>query len=127
MQVLAQRERINMVSGWNEYLCLTDGDDAKYRLFTGRYTALAPRFDYLDSETGDYDLPDEIEGEKVVTIEDDWIVGGDLDWCNDQDTIQFDSIDDEGVADWLDDSEWSAELSLTDLNQVLTKNSGNSC
>jgi len=84
MKILAQRERVNMVSGWYEYLCLT-------------------------------------EGEKVVMIEDDWIVGGDLSWSNEQDTIQFDSIDDEGLADWLDDSDWSAEFSLMDLSKALTK------
>jgi hypothetical protein len=107
--IIADRERVNMVTGWTEFLCLDTGDNKKFRLFTGRYKSLGPSPSYRDPETGEYSLPDEIDGETVVGTEDDWVVGGELDWYDPDDTVEFDELDEEDVQIWLDASGWGDE------------------
>ena len=41
-----------------------------------------------------YELPDEIGGVNVE-VQDSAVIGGDLDWWNDEDTVEFDSPEDE--------------------------------
>lgn len=107
--IIAERERVNMVTGWTEFLCLDTGDNKKFRLFTGRYKSLGPSSSYREPETGEYLLPDEIDGETVVGTEDDWVVGGELDWYNAEDTVEFDGLNEEDVQIWLDASGWGDE------------------
>ena len=50
---------------------------------------------YYNEEREEYELPDEIDGVKVVGIQDSAVIGGDLDWWNDEDTVEFESPEDE--------------------------------
>jgi hypothetical protein len=88
--VLDEREESSTSSCWNVYLCLCVGDKKTYRLFNGRYEALAEREEYYNEETEDFDIPDEIRGLKVVGIEDDCVVGGEPHWFEEKDTVEFD-------------------------------------
>jgi hypothetical protein len=78
-----------MASAWTIYLCVTKGNTRAFRLFEGRYAALAHCDDYFNEDTEDYDLPEEIDGLKVFGLDDDWVVGGELAWYNDEETIEF--------------------------------------
>lgn len=110
--IIADRERVNMVTGWTEFLCLDAGDNKKFRLFTGRYKSLGPSSIYYDPETGEYSLPDEIDGETIVGTEDDWVVGGELDWYNAEGTVEFDDLDEEDVQAWLNASGWEDKTEI---------------
>lgn len=106
-KIIADRERASMGASWTEFLCLEAGNNRKFRLFNGRYKSLAPSASYLDTETGEYSLPDEIDGETVVGTEDDWVVGGELSWYNVSDMVEFDDVEDPGLVDWLRGSGWT--------------------
>lgn len=104
--VLAEREESSIVSTWMKYLCFCTGDEKKYRLFNGRYEALAEREQYYNEETEDYDLPQEIDGVAVAGLEDDHVVGGDLMWYDQDDTVEFDLANDKPLGDWLASHSW---------------------
>ena len=94
LAVLSRREESSMVSTWNVALCFCAGDDKRYRILEGRYTALAEAATYYNEETEEYELPTEINGLTVVGLEGDYIVGGELDWCNPEETVQFNDLAD---------------------------------
>ena len=66
--ILASRERISGISVWTEHLCLQAEEGGGYKLFTGHYQSLAHWEDFYDEETGDYTVPDEIDGFEVEII-----------------------------------------------------------
>lgn len=117
--IIAKRESSSMASTWREYLCLTEGDEKDYKLFTGQYEALASIYDYYDEETGDYELPDEIDGVVVVEINDEYIVGGELSWCDASDTVEFDDVEDPMLVQWLTESGWSKQVSVEDVKKII--------
>lgn len=95
-----------MVSSWNEYLVLERGETKKYRLFTGRYEALAEIADYWNDETEDYEIPDQINGVAVVGQEDDYLVGGELSASETNEIIEFDSLNESLVKIWATMHRW---------------------
>lgn len=104
--ILATRERIVGPADWTEHLCLQEEDGGGYKLFTGRFASLAHWEDFFDEETGDYTVPDEIDGFEVVGIEGDYTVGGELDCTDDSQAITFRSHDEEHVRLWLKSTGW---------------------
>jgi len=109
MIIVEYREGASPGSSWNERLCLCLGDTKRYRLFVGGYAGLAEASEYYNEDTDEYDLPTHIEGVEVVGIEDDIVVGGELTWFEDEDTIEFDSVDDPAVTAWLRKLDWTSE------------------
>lgn len=107
--VIDTREQSTMVSTWTEYLVLVKGNTKKYRLFTGGYTYLAEIADFYDEETDDYDFPTEINGVVVVGQDDEFLVGGCLDWAESSDTVEFDSVCDESVKLWGATHKWDLQ------------------
>jgi hypothetical protein len=63
-------------ASWDEYLVLERLGDGKFDLAIRQYEVLAEASDYWDEEREDWSLPDQIEGEDVVRVEDDYVVGG---------------------------------------------------
>ena len=112
--VIDSREQSTMASTWTEYLVLVKGDTKKYRLFTGRYTYLAEIEDYYDEDNDDYNFPKEINGVEVVGQDDEFLVGGRLEWSESSDTVEFDSVRDEPVKLWGDTHKW-------DLGKIKSK------
>lgn len=106
LTVLSKREESSMASTWMEYLCLCPGDNKKYRVFEGGYQALAEAADYYDDEAEDYNLPAEIDGAPVVGLQDDFVIGGELDWYSADKTVEFDRVDDERLKGWLVNNDW---------------------
>lgn len=117
--ILASREVSSMASAWREFLCLTQGNVKNYRLFTGQYEALVSAYDYFNEETEEYKLPDEIDGKAVVGIEDEYIVGGDLQWSDVSKTVEFEEIKDPAIAEWLSASGWSSHASLDQIQKAI--------
>lgn len=108
--IIAEREKSGMVAVWNEYLCLTKGENKPFQLFTGRYTALAARDAFYNKDTDDFDLPNKIDDMDVYGIEDDWVVGGELSWLEDSDAIEFDNPYDPALWVWLKESNWNGQV-----------------
>ena len=109
LEVLASREEPSMVSMWTVYLCVSEGKIRRYTLFEGGYEVLAERSEYFNEETEDYDLPTEIDGKGVVGIDDDFVVGGELSWVNDYQKVDFDTLDDPKVREWMLENRWNPE------------------
>ncbi len=110
-----------MVSSWTEYLCLQRDEAGSFKLFTGQYEALAERDQFFNEETGEYDIPEEIDGKAVVGLDDDYVVGGDLGYFDDQQTISFKSPDDEALAKWLVSSGWSDKVDTVFIGGAVGK------
>ena len=119
--ILASREQSSMVSTWTEYLCLQRDDTKGYKLFTGQYEVLAEREHFFNEETGDYDIPDEIDGQVVDGVEDDYVVGGDLGYFDDEQAVSFTLSDCQAVADWLKTSGWSEKVDPATIRGALGK------
>lgn len=121
MVVIAEREGTSMASMWNEYLCLVPGEDEPYRLFTGKYEALAECDDFYDEGLDDYVLPDTIDGKAVVGIEDDLVVGGDLVWEDGSDIIEFSNVFDPILKSWLDETRWTKLGVLASIEKAIAQ------
>lgn len=96
-----------MASTWNEYLCLTKGDLNTYRLYTAQYLSLAELNEFYDEELEDFLLPEQIDGQAVVGIEDEYIVGGELVQQDESASVEFGSVFDTELRDWLKHTGWS--------------------
>jgi hypothetical protein len=112
MSVVAEREATGAHDVWPEYLCLTKSEDVGYVLFSGRHEAIAEASQFYNEETEDYNIPDEIDGIRVAGIEYEYVVGGELQYCDDSEAVKFTTIDDEAVIGWLHDSDWDRTISV---------------
>ena len=127
LTVLSKREESSMASTWTEYLCFCAGDEKKYRVIEGAYQALADAAEYYDEETEDYDLPAEIDGEPVVGLQDDFVIGGELDWYSADKTVEFDRVEDERLKKWLTSNSWNnSEVWQALKNAIGTQDGGRS-
>jgi len=106
ISIVAVREGSGMTSVWQEHLCLTYGDQLNYKLYEGRYSGLAEAHDFYDEELEDYALPEFINGEVVVGIEDDYVVGGELSYCDESEAIEFENLGDINLLKWLKEMKW---------------------
>jgi hypothetical protein len=109
MKIVETREGASPGSSWQDRLCLCLGDTKRYRLFIGGYAGLANACDYFNEDTNEYDLPSHIDGVEVVGIEDDVVVGGELTWIEEDETVEFDAVTEPQVAAWLKQFEWTSE------------------
>ncbi len=71
-------ERSSMASNWKEHLCLSRLTDGQWRLDVLGWEALGEVDEYWDEDADDYVLPDEIDGNEVVGVEDGIIVVANL-------------------------------------------------
>ena len=110
--IIADREASSMASHWREYLCLRRGISKRYQIFTGGYQSLADASKYFNEEDDSYEIPDVIDGKIVSGIEDEWIVGGELDYYDDVDQIEFDHIEDSALLTWLATQQWKDDFPL---------------
>ena len=109
-----------MVSSWIEYLVLERGQTKKYRLFTGRYEALAEIADYWNDETEVYEIPDQINDVAVVGQEDDYLVGGELSATESNESIEFESLKESLVQIWATMQRWDIrKVTPSQLGAVL--------
>ena len=90
---VAQREYSSMTSTWMEYLVIIKGHHKRYQVANAAYDAIAEANDYFNEEKDDYDLPAEINGQKVLGVSDGFIIGGELGINMDNSGRDFDSPD----------------------------------
>ncbi len=119
VKIVASREESTMASTWTEYLCLSPTEGGHFRLFAGQYEPLAEREAFYNEDADDYDLPQEIDGKAVAGIEDDWVVGGVLEPFDDELVVEFSSVEDEKVSQWLADYGWSKLVKLEEIKNKL--------
>ena len=117
--VIAQREASSMASTWNEYLCLTKGELNSYRLYIAQYEFLAELNDFYDEDLDDYVVPEQVDGQAVVGIEDDYVVGGELVQQDESEDVEFSSVFDPGVRAWLKRIRWDSLSVLTEIEKVI--------
>lgn len=98
--IVDSRERSSMAGVWTEYLVLERGTTKRFKLFTGRYEALAHVSEYWNDETDDCDMPEQINGITVVGWEDEWLVGGALSPTESEESIECDSFKESQVKAW---------------------------
>ena len=118
--IIATQEHSSMVSTWTEYLVLERHAKSKsWRLFVGKYEALAGCWDYHDENTGDFKLPKTISGKRVVDVEDEWVVGGPLQaWEHPE--ISFDAINEDVVA-YVNEYWSNSNQALAELDRIVNK------
>lgn len=127
MEVLMSGELSTMVSSWTVYLCL-EQCGGEVVLSNRQYEALAESHEYeVETETGDvdYELPEFIDGKKVIGMDDDMIVGGDLDYYAEEDVVRLTSGEIERARAWLVEHGWDRqpgfEESWTKIRTALDK------
>jgi hypothetical protein len=75
--IVASCERSSMASTWRVYLCVTPLANGRAFLDIRQYEALA-EYSGEDEDGNEIPLPRKINDQIVVGVEDEWIVGGDL-------------------------------------------------
>lgn len=109
--IISSRTASSPASNWSEYLCLTRNSDRQFELSVRVYEVLGDVADYeqLDDAGNDVvpQLPVSIGGKRIVGVEDDFIIGGELVHRDEdfRDVAAFNSINDE-VIGWLRSVEW---------------------
>jgi hypothetical protein len=116
-EILAEREGSSMASAWTEYLCLRIVQGGPHQLFQAQYEPLGECEGYFNEETQEYELPDEINGQPVVGMEDEWVVGGSLEPFQEELAMEFTSVDEPKVASWLKAYGWSDLISLETIKR----------
>ena len=75
-KILTSHQTSTMVSTWNDYLRLDKNDDGTAKLEICQYELLAEV--EFDEDGNELPVPESIHGEKIVGVEDGYIVGGAL-------------------------------------------------
>ena len=102
---------------WNEYLTISKGRTKRFLIATAEYQALAEASDYFNKATETYNLPEAISDQKVVRVENGYVIGGDL-WIDSDDTgYEFDDLDDPKITNWLVRTSWNLLVTI-DLVKV---------
>lgn len=118
LTIITWREASSMASAWTEYLCVRRLSTGRARLEICQYEALAEN-SFFDDDGNELPIPTHIDGKKVVTVEDGYVVGGDL-ACNDvhdaAQAFEFKTGDKARVNKWLSDVHF--DLSEEELKQL---------
>lgn len=102
LHILEQKTESTMVSTWTEYLCLQMLADNMFEISMRSYAIIGDLNSYYDEEADDYVIPDQIDGQKVVGVEDGYIVGGELTEVGDHmSPLEFANVEDEELIDWI--------------------------
>jgi hypothetical protein len=117
LKILASRGASSIASYWTEYLCLRKGLYRRFKVYVGGYESLADVQTFYNSKTDEYDLPKMIGGKMVVGMEDGSVIGGEPEYYDDDDQIEFDDPNDLELADWLRTKNWLSELDT--IRQVI--------
>jgi hypothetical protein len=118
-EIIDSRENSTIVSTWTEYLCHRKNGDGTHTFAICGYESLAEAQEYYDEDTDEYEIPDEIDGKRVMGIEDDIIVGGGLDYYDDR-AITLATGATEELKRWLHSVEWDSEGVLATTQAFLS-------
>ena len=90
--ILSIREQSTMVSTWTEYLVLRKFEGSPTRIEVCMYEGLGLACDYYDEELEEFILPDLIDNMKVIGIDDEAVVGGELVAIDSVDPLEIDGL-----------------------------------
>ena len=102
IHIIDKSERTNMSGPSTQYLCFRKFSDTKFELSIRAYLILGEIKDYYDEDAASYFVPDEIDGWSVNGADGEYVIGHLL--VNQRDDIlpiEFNSIDDPNVVEWL--------------------------
>ena len=117
-QVLASREASSVASYWTECLCLRKGLCKQFKVYVGGYESLADAEKFYNSAMEEYNLPKMIGGKIVVGIEDGSVVGGEPEYYDEDDQLEFDDPNEPELSDWLRAKSWLDQLET--IRQAVT-------
>jgi hypothetical protein len=103
-KILASREASSMVSTWTEYLRLSKPNKNNALLEICRYEGLGEQ--KWDEEGEPVEPPDEIDGKKVVGVEDGIIIGGELTCWHHDESFAFMPTTLAAAIEWLKSHGW---------------------
>lgn len=109
-KILASRQASSIARYWTEYLCLRQGLYKRFKVYVGGYESLADARKFYNSKTDEYDLPKMIGGKIVVGMEDGSVIGGEPEYYDDDDQIEFDDPNEPELEDWLRTKNWLFQL-----------------
>ena len=103
-------------ASWDEYLVLERLENG-FKLDIRVHECIGEIKEYEEDEDGEKIYPEEIEGKKVVTVEDGFAFGGDLVQMDPTDTpeIVFKTPDQDILAGWLKKIGWNNDDTLKSL------------
>ena len=121
--ILGRRAETSLSSSWNEFLCVEKIQSDQWEFTIRTYEVLSEcdeysSYDEEGNEVESIELPETIDGKKVIGVEDDLIVGGDLNLVNDGDDpwtsgpILAKNKNEKELIEFLENNNW--ELSLLD-------------
>ena len=105
--ILGARKGSSIKGAWTEYLCLEVLPYAEFDLFTGSNEGLDEAENYWNKDTEEYDLPDEINGKKVIFVQDEFVFVGAIKYFYENECVKAFSAHDPKVVKWLSDQNWS--------------------
>ncbi len=107
--MVSSREQATMASSWTEHLFLQQVDDASQLIIMGS-TILADDADYCDEDGELLDLPEEIDGQKVIGWEDGYIMGLPMVPVSDREdnAFRFTHAADPKLRNWIE-TVWNAD------------------
>ena len=123
IKIISSREGSDPGSTWSEDLCLMRVSDTKFDLFVGGYEVIAEVSDFFDEETGEEEVPEEIDGYPVQGIEDGYVGGGEILKNEDDGEIQFSDFETIEVKEWLESINWGDPDTVSAI-QVALKSGG---
>lgn len=98
-------EQATMVSSWTEYLYMNRISTTEYELVIKGHPPICEAAEYMD-DNGEYDLPDEIDGEEVWGVEDEWVLSAGLVESELYETVRFQTAEDPQLLRWFDEYGW---------------------
>ena len=117
--MLAKRNDSFMDYSWTEYLTISKGLTKRFLIATAEYQALAEASIYFNRATETYNLPEAISGQKVVGVENGYVIGGNL-WIDSDDTgYAFDDLGDPEITNWLARTGWDLLVTINIIKIAL--------
>lgn len=115
---VAERGNGNPNSLFQEQLVVVRGDEEPYFLAIAGHEILGEVGGYYDRESQTYKLPTELFGQKIVAVENDYLVGERFVIDFDSNGVEFSDPDEPGVLAWLHQYQW---LGITTPVGIRTK------
>ncbi len=104
-----------------QYLTVSKGQSKRFLIATASYDALAEASDYFNKDKDEYEIPEQINGQRVIGVEDGYIIGGVLGINMDWSGLEFEDPDDPELKRWLENGRWSSQVSVTDIKEALSQ------
>ena len=107
------RENSGHVDSWTEYLCLEKSGGRTFVLSIKSHVIIDSEYNgeiisqFYDEDTGEYDLPDEINGIKVLGWNDEFLLGVDLENNFQYTALELTKTDFEHlIGEWIKNISW---------------------